>query len=67
MSSRTFDSYRSTNPRLHNRINQEDQYKGYLKRIDKIVDKKPLQDTSSRFYMTFLHKTKYNSGMHNSF
>ena len=63
---KTFEVYRANNPRVHNLLNQSDEYNGYLKRIDSIVDKKPTQDTSSKFYMTFLHKTKYVARNHKS-
>ena len=63
---KTFEVYRASNPRLHNLLHQNDQYEAYLRRIENIVDKKPSQDTSSKFYMTFLHKTKYVSRTHHS-
>lgn len=64
--SRTFDFYRSTNSRLHVALDQEDNYERYLRRIEKIVDKKPSQDMSSSFYMGFLNKIKQVSRSHHS-
>lgn len=45
-SSNSFQCLRSVNNQLHNKISQEDEYEGYLKRIDKIVDRPTLRDTS---------------------
>jgi hypothetical protein len=50
--SRTFDYYRSVNTRLFNLKNQDDQYQKYVKRVDKIVERKYLMDTSVIFYQT---------------
>lgn len=54
----TFDTYKSTNLRLHNKLSQADEYEGYLKRIESIVDRKRQQDRSPAFYMTFLNKSR---------
>ncbi len=57
----TFDTFKSTNLRLHNKLTQEDEYHGYLKRIDNIVDRKYHMDHSPDFYMTFLNKSRERS------
>ena len=33
MRNTTFDTYKSFNLRLHNKLSQEDEYSGYLRRI----------------------------------
>lgn len=54
----TFDTYKSTNDRLHNKLAQADEYEKFLKRIESIVDRKRKVDRSSDFYMTFLNKSR---------
>lgn len=58
MRNNTFDTYKSTNLRLHNKLSQADEYEGFLKRIGSIVDRKTIQDRSPQFYMTFLNKSR---------
>lgn len=64
MKNSSFECLRSINNQLHNKLSQENQYQSYLKRIDKIVERKPFRDTSPEFYMNFLHKCKIVSKQH---
>jgi len=57
----TFDTYKSCNIRLHNKLSQADEYEGFLKRVDNIVDRKYRMDHSPDFYMTFLNKSRERS------
>jgi hypothetical protein len=63
---KTFDYYHSTNSRLHVKLNHEDNYTRYLKRIERIVDKKPRPDFTTSQYMTFLNKCHQRSNNHRS-
>ena len=63
---KTFDYYRSTNTRLHEALDKEDNYERYLKRIEVIVNKKPRIDLSSSFYMGFLNQCHQKSKSHQS-
>ena len=63
---KTFDYYRSTNPRLAASLDQEDDYERYVKRIEGIVSKKPRPDISMTQYMGFLNKCKEISKNHKS-
>ncbi len=47
MQKSTFDTYKTTNLSLHNKLSQADEYEGFLKRISSIVDKKTNIDRSS--------------------
>ena len=58
MRNNSFECLRSVNNQLHNKLSQEVEYTRYLKRIDNIVDRPVVKDTSPDFYMTFLHKCK---------
>jgi hypothetical protein len=49
------------NHQLHNKISQEEEYECYLKRVRKIVGKKPRFDDSPQIYMTNLHRWKDSS------
>lgn len=64
--SKTFDYYRSTNCRLHASLDQEDNYQRYLKRIERIVAKKPKVDLSTSHYMSFANKCHERSNSHRS-
>lgn len=46
MRNSTFDTYISTNLRLHNKLSQANEYEGFLKRVGSIVDRKARQDRS---------------------
>lgn len=46
MRNNSFDTYKSTNLRLHNKLSQADEYEGFLKRVESIVDRKQRQDRS---------------------
>jgi hypothetical protein len=63
---KTFDFYRSTNSRLADSLDQEDQYERYLKRIEMIVGKKPQLDLSNSHYMSFLNRCKEVARNHRS-
>lgn len=63
---KTFDYYRSTNGRLHAVLDQEDHYARYLRRIERIVDKKPLLDRSPSLHMGFRNKCREISRVHQS-
>ena len=63
---KTFDYYRSTNPRSYANLDHEDDYSRYLKRIDSIVNKKPQLDMSNTRYMNFLNKWHVRSNNHKS-
>jgi hypothetical protein len=62
----TFDTYKSTNDRLHNKLAQTDEYEKFLKRIESIVDRKKKIDRSPEFYMTFLNKSREKSNKQKS-
>ena len=66
MQKSTFDTFKSTNLRLHNKLSQEDEYSGFLRRIENIVDKKHRMDKSSEFYMTFLNRSRERSNQQKS-
>lgn len=63
---KTFDFYRSINPRFASNIDKEDDYAKYLKRIEGIVNKKPSLDYSITKHMRFLSKIKETSRNHQS-
>lgn len=62
--SSSFECLRSINNQLHNKLSQENEYESYLKRIDRIVDRKPFRDSSPEFYMNFLNRCKQVSKNH---